>query len=93
MDEATFQATVKSLKFHKEVSKIEVSDGTVAAHWVNDKNETEKSYSAVLSPETQGLDPNSPAFAEAAAKDFVAARAEGRAEGEREGQGRRQRHG
>lgn len=73
MDETTFKATVKILKFHKDVSKIEVTGDTVTAHWVNDKSEAEKSFSTSLSAATQALDPASPAYAEAVARDFVTA--------------------
>lgn len=73
MDETTFKATVKTLKFHKDVNKIEVSGNTVTAYWVNDKNEAEKSFSTSLSPATQALDPASAAYAEAVARDFVTA--------------------
>lgn len=72
MDEATFKTTVKTLKFHKDVTKVEVSGSTVTTHWLNDKKEP-KSYSTSLSAATQALDPASPAYAEAVARDFVTA--------------------
>lgn len=72
MDLTTFKTTVKELKFHKDVTKVEVSGDTVTTHWLNEKKEP-KSYSTTLSAATRALDPASPAYAEAVARDVVTA--------------------
>lgn len=70
MDEAKFKAAVKTLKFHKDVTRIAVAGNAVEVFWKNEKN-AERSFSAPLSASTQALDSAGAPFAEAAAKDFV----------------------
>ena len=73
MDEATFKATVKTLKFHKDVKKLELAGDKLTAHWTNDKGDADKDFSVTLSAATKALDASGSAFAEAAAKEFVTA--------------------